>query len=139
MTVSRYGGRTAAVWASLRGLATGAAVTVMPTVATIAMMAASLAVRLHVLTIIRVSGYACPDIAQRWERHGLRPGMGHRQSRPPPACPPCGRPRPSSHNEVTGNQPGKLRQATPLGTGARCWPASASHALPQGRYRIWVI
>jgi hypothetical protein len=50
MTVTRYGVRTAAVWARLRGVAAGAAVTVVPRPAVIAMMAAILAARLRLVT-----------------------------------------------------------------------------------------
>ena len=49
MIVARWGVRTAAVVASMRGL-----VTVVPTAAAIATMATALAVRPHVLTVSHV-------------------------------------------------------------------------------------
>jgi len=52
--VARNGVRTAAVDASVCGLATGAAVTVVPSATAIAAMAATLAGRRHVLTATRM-------------------------------------------------------------------------------------
>src|SRR5580704_7246285 len=106
--VARYGKMAAATSVPLCGLADGAAVTAVLQAVTSATAATAIAVRLHILTVTRsrlrglagvlghhaVVGYVCQDAAQGRGQGGRRSGTGHRQSRSPPACPPCRRPRP---------------------------------------------
>ena len=121
--VARSGKMAAAISVRLCGLADGAAVTAVLQAVTSATAATAIAVRLHILTVTRsrlrgladvlghhaVVGYVREDIARGREQGGRRSGPGHRQSRSSTANPPCRRPRPSSHIEVTGNHCGKLR------------------------------
>ena len=123
MTVARYGLMAAAISVPLCGLADGTSVTIVLQAVTSATPATAIAVRLHILPVTRsrlrglasvlghhaVVGYVCQDTAQGREQSGRRSGAGHRQSRSPSAYPPCRQPRPSSHNEITGNHCGKLR------------------------------